>query len=215
MTSRGRHRGHVVPAQPHLAARFGRPHDPQVPGLRVEGRHRAIVQDRQGPRYVLPGRQDRLLTSRPGPGGDAVPGRPGLVVSHRALRPGCQQALPALATFARTSIGLHHIPLTCPFRARGTTGCDLDPSPVQVQLSCHPARSGLAAPTGHRTAAAHALSYRPCVASIGLDLATGPAQGRSPARLCADARRHSLRAPGRNRPGAFVMMGTRRTRWWW
>jgi hypothetical protein len=91
----------------------------------------------------------RLLISRRRPG-DALPSLPGLVVSHRALRPGCQQALPALAMFACTSIGLHHVPLTCPFRARGTTGCDLDPSPPQVQLSCHPVGSAVAATTGAR-----------------------------------------------------------------
>src|SRR5580704_4558520 len=70
---------------------------------------------------------------------------------------------------------------------------------------------------GHRAAGtlSGALGYRTCGVSIGLVSATGPALGRSPARLCADASDTYFQAPGQIGPGLFVIMGTRRIRWWW
>src|SRR5215469_9761533 len=105
-----RKRRDVIPAQPGLGPRLRRSEYPQVPGLRVEDGDRAVMEHRQGPRYVLAWRQRRPLTSRLAACGAAVSARPALVVSHLLLRPGCQQTLHALATFARTSFGLHHIP---------------------------------------------------------------------------------------------------------
>src|ERR1017187_9505124 len=51
-----------------------------------------------------------------------------------------------------------------------------------------------------------ALRYLSCVSSFGSGMATGPAIGRSPARLCADAANFQ-EAPGL-RPGAFCVNGT-------
>jgi hypothetical protein len=111
------------------------------------------MEDRQGPGYVLARRQRRPLARRLAACGATVSARPALVVSHLLLRPRCQQALHALATFARTSIGLHHIPPACSFPLSRQCLPRRRPLSPQVQLSCHPAGSALAAPTAHRSTA--------------------------------------------------------------
>src|ERR1039458_5630559 len=214
-----RQRRDLALGPPLVSAAACRAENAQIPGARVEGGDRAVVQHWQRGRDVLARRQRPRRPVRAGHAGvsclhfwRALFLAPPAAVHGDGLteasvtRPG-----PPITGRARTGIRLPHVRLTCPFLLSRSRCRAAPASSPQVPHRPH-SLSGPARWPPSGSADADALNF--ARASRVLVLFWPPARpwdGRPPGSALTHS--DANESPGPKRPGAFVMMELRRIRW--